>query len=227
MSTNGRIWVEAVFRPLVVAAMLGCIALSLVSLIGLFYPEWSGAYLVAGSVLAAIEAAYSRRLVRARNIRARELARFRAIEIALLFLLVLTGRVVFLPWHELRAVIGTWAQSPLQLLDLEAAFAIAIAVQSWWVANQTAHEFETMGDGPSEGVGYGHAVEALTGRFFRGGAILLIVAGITRVGLASILQLRRPSVPGLVLNVLVYFALGLVMLGQIQFSRLSKRWRGE
>jgi hypothetical protein len=70
-------------------------------------------------------------------------------------------------------------------------------------------------------------VDALTRSFFRGGALLLVVAGITRVGIASLLQLRRPSVPGLVLNVLLYFALGLAMLGQIQFRRLSQRWRAE
>jgi hypothetical protein len=54
--------------------------------------------------------------------------------------------------------------------------------------------------------------------------VLLIVAGITRLGLAALLDLRRPSVPGMVLNVLVYFLLGLAMLGQAQFISLHTRW---
>ena len=203
-------WVQAVFRSLATAGMVGCIALSLVNLIHLFYPDWNGAYLVAGSVLAAIEAAYSRRLVIARNIRGRELTRFRSIEIALLLLLVLAGRAAFLPWDRLLTAIRTWAQGPSELLDLEAAFALAITLKSWWMASQTAHDFETIGDRPIEGAAYEDPVEALTGRFLRGGAILLVIAGITRVGIASMLQLRRPPVPGLVLNVLLYFVLGLM-----------------
>jgi hypothetical protein len=41
------------------------------------------------------------------------------------------------------------------------------------------------------------------------------------------LNLSRPPVPGLVLNVLVYFLLGLVMLGQIHFTWLRKQWQAQ
>jgi hypothetical protein len=70
-------------------------------------------------------------------------------------------------------------------------------------------------------------MDSLTGRFFWGGAALLILAGLTRIGIAQLLNLRRPSVPGLVLNVLVYFLLGLVMLGQVRFATLRKRWQAD
>jgi hypothetical protein len=35
----------------------------------------------------------------------------------------------------------------------------------------------------------------------------------------------RSSVPGLVLNVLLYFLLGMVLLGQVQFTTMHRRWR--
>jgi hypothetical protein len=57
--------------------------------------------------------------------------------------------------------------------------------------------------------------------------VLLIAAGITRIGIAALLNLSRPSVPGLVLNVLVYFLLGLVMLGQVHFTRLHQQWQAQ
>jgi len=54
-----------------------------------------------------------------------------------------------------------------------------------------------------------------------------LASGLTRIGIADVLNLNRPSVPGLILNVLIYFVLGFLMLGQIQFTRLSGRWQKE
>jgi hypothetical protein len=207
--------------------MMGCIALSFVRLIQLFFPEWNGAYIVAGSVLVATEANYSYRLIRARNIRGSEVLRFRAVEIALFFILLKIGSTIGVPWDRVLGDVRSWPQEPWRVLDLEVAFAFVLALSSWTVSNQTIYDLERIGEPPLRDASYVHPVDALTGRFFQGGALLLLIAGITRVGTASLLLLRRPSVPGLVLNVLVYFALGLVMLGQIQYRRLSQRWREE
>jgi xanthine/uracil permease len=49
-------WVENIFRPLVIGVMFACIALSLVELVRLFFPDWNGTFLVLLCVLAALEA---------------------------------------------------------------------------------------------------------------------------------------------------------------------------
>jgi hypothetical protein len=224
---NHRAWVENVFRPLAVGGMMGCIALSLVRLVQLFCPDWSGAYMVVGSVLAAVEASYSHRLIRARKIRGPDLLRFRFVELALFFILLRIGSIIGVPWDRVFADIRTWAQEPWRLLDLEVGYALVLAIASWAASNRTTYDLARIGEPPPVDASYVPPVDALTRSFFRGGALLLVVGGITRVGIASLLQLRRPSVPGLVLNVLLYFALGLAMLGQIQFRRLTRRWRGE
>ena len=59
-------WLENLFRPLVIGVMVGCIALSVVELIRLFLPAWNAMYLVGACVLAAVEANFSYRLLRAR-----------------------------------------------------------------------------------------------------------------------------------------------------------------
>jgi hypothetical protein len=64
----------------------------------------------------------------------------------------------------------------------------------------------------------------LAQRFFWGGGAILIITGLTRVGIASLMNLQRSSVPGVVLNVLIYFFLGLVMLGQVHFTHLHTYW---
>jgi hypothetical protein len=207
--------------------MMGCIALSFVRLIQLFFPDWSGTYMVVGSVLAALEANYSQRLIRARRIRGPDLLRFRVVEVALFFIFLRIGSTIGVPWDSVLADIRIWSQEPWHLLDLEVGYALVLALASWAVSNQTTYDLGRIGEPPVRDASYVYPVDALTRSFFRGGALLLVVAGITRVGIASLLQLRRPSVPGLVLNVLLYFALGLAMLGQIQFRRLSQLWRGE
>jgi hypothetical protein len=58
-----------------------------------------------------------------------------------------------------------------------------------------------------------------------GGALLLIVAGFTRVGVAALLGAGQTRLPELVLNVLAYFLLGFVLLGHAQFTSLHTLWR--
>ena len=50
---NRNLWVENLFRPLVIGTMVGCVALSLGGLARLFFPAWDATYLVVGCVLAA------------------------------------------------------------------------------------------------------------------------------------------------------------------------------
>jgi hypothetical protein len=57
--------------------------------------------------------------------------------------------------------------------------------------------------------------------------LLFIITGLSRLRIASLLDLSRPSTPGLVLNVLIYFLLGLVLMGQTQYTTLHRRWRAQ
>ena len=220
-------WVDDVFRPLSVAGMMGSIALSFVNLIRLFFPSWNGAYMVVACVLAALEGNYSYRLIRARGLRGSDVFRFRAIEIALFLVLLIIGSLMGVAWREVWTELRAWPQEPWRILDLEVGYAFVLTLLSWTVSTRTTYDLERIGEPPVKDKYYVYPVDALTGRFFWGGAMLLWTAGITRIGISALLNLSRPSVPGLVLNVLVYFVLGLVMLGQIQHARLAQRWRKE
>jgi predicted small integral membrane protein len=216
------------FRPLVIGAMLGCVALSLVELIRLFAPAWNGTYLVVGCVLAALEATYSYRLVRARWVwDAAYVLRFRAIELAMFFILLKIGGYIGDPWAAVLADIRTWPHDPPAVIDPETVVAFVLAVLSWEASTQTVRDLERLYEPPERSLLYVPPTESLTRRFFWGGAVLLIATGITRIGIAALLNLSRPPVPGLVLNVLVYFLLGLVMLGQVHFTWLRKQWQAQ
>ncbi|GAB4538434.1 MAG: hypothetical protein Kow0063_26230 [Anaerolineae bacterium] len=217
-------WLENLFRPLVIGLMFACISFSLVGLVRLFFPAWNGTYLTLVCILAALEAHYSYRLIRARSLRGGEMLRFRLVEIAIFFLLVKIGGYFGDSWVTVMAEVRSWPGYLYRLFDLETMAAFTLAVLSWHVSTQTSRDFERLNEPPVFHRYYVPPMESLTGRFFWGGAILLFTAGLTRIGIAQLLNLRRPSVPGLVLNVLVYFLLGLVILGQVRFATLHKRW---
>jgi len=224
---NRNPWPENLFRPLVIGVLFGCIALSLVELVHLFFPAWNGTILIVSCVLAALEANYSYRLIRARSLRGADALKFRAVELAMFFLLLKIGGYIGDRWTDVLADIQTWPRDPLAILDPETTVAFILALLSWRTSTQTARDLERIGEPPEQHRHYVPPIESLTSRFFWGGTVLLIVAGLTRIGIAALLDLRRPSVPGLVFNVLVYFLLGLVMLGQMQFTRLRKQWEAQ
>ncbi len=224
-------WLDNLFRPLVVGVMVGCIALSVAELIRLFAPAWSATYLVAACVLAAVEANFSYRLLRARPQRALDLLgldafRFRLIEVGFFVVMLKIGSLAGRAWADVLADIQTWPRNPFNIIDGELAAAGVLVALSWLAASRTADDMERLNDpGEFQDRYYVPPMESLAGRFFTGGIAILVTSGLTRVGIAYLLNLDRPSVPGLVLNVLIYFLLGLVMLGQTHFVTLHKRWQ--
>jgi hypothetical protein len=222
---NRNPWVENLFRPLAIGGMIACIVLAIVDLARLFVPDWSGTYLVIGSVLTALEANYSYRLIRARRLRGADVLRFRGVELAMLFILLKIGSYVGNSWSRVLADIQTWLRQPQSLFAFENFLAFGLVFLSWRVSTQTIKDLERLNEPPEQNRRYVPPLETLTERFFWGGMALLIVAGITRIGIAALLNLSHPPVPGIVLNVLIYFLLGLVMLGHIHFTRLYRQWQ--
>jgi hypothetical protein len=220
-------WVENLFRPLIIGAMVGCLALSLVGLIHLFFPRWNGAILVVGCVLAALEASYSHRLIRSVELRGADVTRFRAIEVALFFILLKIGSYIGDPWESIVADVEVWPLYPFNIFDAETMATFILVLLSWLMSTLTMQDLERIGEPPEHTQRYIPPGESLARRFYWGGGLLLVTSGLTRIGIAALRDLSRPSVPGLILNVLVYFLLGLVMMGQTQFTRLLVQWQAQ
>jgi hypothetical protein len=220
-------WVEYLVRPLLIGVMCGCVAVSLVELVRVLFPRWNGTFLVAGCVLAALEANYSYRLIRAKSLRGTDWLRFRVVEILLFFPVLKLGSYLGDSLPGVVADIRSWPQYPERLFDTETLAAFLLAILAWRVATETVEDFDRLNDPPHFHRGEIPPFESLTGRFFSGGLILLLTSGLTRIGLAEVLNLSRPSVPGLIVNVLVYFVLGLVILGQVRYVTLRRRWQAQ
>jgi len=144
--------------------------------------------------------------------------------VAVFFVLIKVGSYVGESWAGLLADIQSWPSHLNRMFDFETIATFVLVLIAWHVSTQTTRDFERLHEPPIYQRYDIPPMDSLTGRFFWGGAVLLITAGLTRIGIAQLLNLRRPSAPGLVLNVLVYFLLGLVILGQVRFATLRKRW---
>jgi hypothetical protein len=219
-------WLENLFRPLVVGVMVGCIAWSLGQLAREFAPKWNPSYLVVGCVLAALEAFLSYRVLQTERMRGLNVLRFRMVELLIIFIFLKLGGYAGRSLGDVLAQIRAWPNDLSQLFDLETMAAFALALSCWAAATETVKDLERIGEPPASYHEPISPVERLTNRFFAGGAVLLIVTGLASFGSTSeLLDLRRSSVGGLAFNVLVYFLLGLVMLGQAQFLRLRTQWQ--
>jgi len=205
-----------VYRPLAVAVLFGCIVVSIVQLIELLQPQWRGGYLVVISALAALEAQVSYRLIRERLPRSYPTLRYRLMELVGLFLVL-----------QLAEGLNEGSANPLAgIPDFSppALVAYGVVVACWLGGTLTARDLEALGETPERSVTYVPPEERLASRFLFGAVILLIFAGMTHLGLRSLFQLSRPPVGGVILNVLVYFLLGFLMLGQIRYSTLRAHW---
>jgi hypothetical protein len=220
-------WERTVFRPAAIATMAGCVALALVELAAMVSGADRTAYLVAICVLAGLEACYSYRLVERRRLRGGDALRFRAIEIALLFVLVKVGSYVGSSWSGVAAELRNWPSQPRTIVGVGDVLGAALVLGTWLAATATMRDLDRIAEPISWRRDSSRIARSIAGRFFWGGAVLMIAAGLTRIGISALLQLEHPKVPRLVAYVLAYFLVGLAMLGQIHLFRLRRQWQSQ
>lgn len=208
---------EDIVRPAILGLMVGCVVVSLVALVQLWVPDWDGNYVMVFCGLTAVEAYFSYRLYRARLMRVSGGARFRLLELAGVFValqLCVDAADGFQP-----------LQDGVPQLEPKGAALFLLVFFLWLVATATARDLDQVGEVPTHALGYVPPPRRLAVRFFMGGALLFVMAGLTQTRIADALKLPEPSTSGPVLNVLLYFLLGMLMLGQVRYSALRRRWR--
>ncbi len=222
--------------PVLVGAMTGCIALPSVVFIHLLYPNLSGPYLILACVLAAVEAGYSHELLRTRRRFLEDIVRFRTIELALLFVVIKAGGYLGETWSVIVSDIKLWPQHPLTILDLDTIVVYALALLAWYSADATAGDLDRLGEAPVRSRHYVSPMDSLTNRFFWGGGLILALSGLALVGevimaspvrsMKALLQgMPSASTSGLAAAALVYFCLGLLMLGQVRITLYRMGWQ--
>jgi hypothetical protein len=224
--------VRYVLRPLALAIMAACVAWPLAQVAVAFAPDAHPWLIVGACTLAALEASYAHSLIRARYLSGSELFRFRVIEYGLYFVAIRLGQLALAGWPDAltRGLISADSEALLALLfDVETLLVLLLAILVNFMASESLNDLDKAEEPPDRDIrpdkDAASPADNLTGRFFVVGAVLLILSGLARVSVRDLLNLERAPVSGLVLNVLIYFVLGLVLLGRVRLAQLSGRWQ--
>lgn len=222
-------WANNFFRPLLITIMIMCFNISVVGLARVINPAWSGTFFLMGMLIATVEAIYSHRVLTYYRSRHVSVLRYRAAEWALLILVLkllsFADKPLSFIWVNLQAM--WW--NPLDVVNLEFYVMLVLGLLSWFVATDTIADFDQLADPYTFRSSKIAPLERLTRRYFWGGLLLVLISGfsqvILRLGYSSLIDLQRPTIQGIIINVLIYFMLGLVLLSQANIARLTTRWR--
>lgn len=220
-------WADDFFRPLLLIGMIMCFNISLVNLVRAVYPVWSGRYFLAGMLLTTVEGIYSQRYLLKQPSWEVPLVRYRLAEwfilVVVLRFLSMVGRPI---WPQLVAI---WQDPDQNLVTIQFMMILFLALTAWLMATYTITDFEDLHDPLAFRSDNILPLDYITRRFLWGGVILVGISGVTRwiveAGAGSLFDFRRPSLGGILLNVLLYFVLGLILLSQAHLTTLLVRWQ--
>jgi hypothetical protein len=198
-------------RPLLLVALVGSLAWAIVQLIRSFIPDGVDSFVIVLCMVAALEGIYSGHLIKAQKLHGSDIVRFHIIELIGLALLL-----------KLPSLFGPLQSMVVRFLTLDfKTFLGGILLLVFWVTGlDTGQDLAELNAPPMpvERVEtYVSPAQRLRQRFFVGGIFLLIVTGI--------LNFRPVPVGGLVLNVLIYFGIGLLYLSQIRLDAARREWQ--
>ena len=231
---------QEAFRILLVAGMMACLASAAGELARRVVPTFDPVPLVALAFLVCLEGVASDRLLRQLPEASMRL-RLRLVEWVVILLL---ARLVLLPaqgWEAAYAALAQWVVRPQSLVDAGFVAASLLLFVVWESGILMARALEALGPEadeppPKDSAAYyawltrpraassGQGWENLSHLYLGGGAALLVCSGLARLDISAALSLRHPVIAGIVLNALLYFALGLLLLAQGHYARLQARW---
>ncbi|MFH1086928.1 MAG: hypothetical protein V1772_14360, partial [Chloroflexota bacterium] len=239
-----RLALDEVVRPLAVAAMLTCLAISLAQAVAAFEVRWAGRAFAVLVFVVALESIHARRYLERVRMDSRDRLRFRFVE-----WVVLTLAARFFPYAELGgqklvADLARWSGSMATLFDFGFLAHVVLVAIFWGLAyalSQALDELEatplerpvavtdpgyylrsTM---PQQGrVDRQSRVNRIVGLFFAGGVFILLLAAAARVNVQVFITFKHPRSTGIILNVLAYFVIGFFLISQARYTVLKANW---
>lgn len=204
---------EDILRVAALALLVGCILVSVVTLIEQAVQVWDGTYLVPLGMLVAVEAMVSYAISRGRP------PWFRAGELIALFVIV--EMVV-----DVADGFPPFAYGSPQF-DPRSAGILFLLAPIWIAATNVAAVFRAIDRPPSNEPRFVSPLRRLAVRLLGGGVALFVVAALTQTTVARDLHLTHPSSSGPLTNVFLYFLLSILLLGHVQYTLLQQRWRAQ
>jgi hypothetical protein len=220
-------WLATYVHPLMVAGMLGALVFAFIAWVKPFFPaDWNPTYILVGCFLLAIEASIFNHLLEAKRSEEGDERRVTfVLEFIAIVLILRFARYIGQPLGHVVAEVQTWGDQPLKVFDLDYVVALVLGLMSWYFAAVVLTYMQRINlPGPDPNRAFKPPMVYLSTRFYAGGIVLIILTGAVGM-LEPAYQARTFSSALLTANVLLYFALGLALLAQIQFITLEYRWQ--
>jgi len=217
-------WREKVIYPLIVAVMIGCCLFAVAQAIERFVGSRIDMYIVTlVGMQAALQSFYTQRLVIRLRISGIQRGLIYLLELALLLVLARIGLLINDIITNQSAVFDFFRLEPRWFL------VIALMVMAWWFSRSAAIQFARLHSSPdleSEhiDIGWVSPYDVLNSLFMWGGVMLMFCAGLARMDLSGFPYPTQPPAQSVIVGVILYFSMGLIMLGQARFDSIRRRW---
>lgn len=216
-------WLPEILVPVLQAGMAGCMAWSLAAFAQYFYPDWNLWWTVTVAVLAAFEAGFTFHLFKRRFVFMTDRWKMRLVEVIVVFIVVKIGGLVTQPLPPIADLLRVWTDDLLNILDLQTVVNFVIALSALLTTTETLDDLDKLSD-PERSLATNTPRDRLYGRYFSGGFLLIVISGLTLVGLDFLFDFSRPPITGLILNALLYFLLGLGQIAVANYMYWAAIW---
>ena len=239
-----QVALEEIVWPVAIAGMLTCIVISLGQLLASLRVEWPGRFMAVFTFLVSLESIQAQRLLMRRRMETQERLRFHFVEWVIILLVLRFG--VYLSYGGARLIddLATWALNVGAFFGGGFVLHGFLAAVFWALARDLAQTMRELEASPMEempsvtdpnhylrstmprhgGIDRQARLDRIVTIFFWGGAALLFLAGLSRVDVRDLVVLQHSRSSGIILNALVYFVVGFVLVSQAQYTILKARW---
>lgn len=237
---SGDWWVDNVLRPVMITAMMVCLAVPPVLLLERAYRGWDGTYLLIFCFVAGLEGIWSERLMRRQRITDYTYLGSRAAQFLVLFLLLKLASYAWRGTGQLWAEARLWFSRPetiLTELDLLTGGLLLVLWVGALVVARHVHEMDAVdqaGEPPPDrsSAEYYLWLTQPSGMRDREAALrwlaeTIVWGGIALLGASALLYAVLPDKSVPVVATMLYVALGIALLSQGRFSVSRAAWHKE
>jgi len=216
-------WIRNFFHPAAFTVLVASVLWPIAQFVARLSPILGRTVIWLIPIFMALVGFTTQRVAIKRLLSGTEALRFRLIELGVLFLIAKVAGHLDDTLPQLASMAQTWSLNPLTFFDAETMTAFLLGAAVWWAGGATARDLDAVRD-PSLYIGETEPRRRLMNRYFLGGVILMVFAALNRVDVRSVVTLAQERTRAPIVSALIYFLLGLVMLGQIRFARLISLW---
>ena len=239
-----QVALEEAIRPLAIAGMLTCLAVSVNQFVLVVAPGWPGAVFAALGFLVCLESIHAHRLLERLRLDSKDRIRYRFVEWVVILLVVRFSVYISYGGDRLVSDMAKWSVNVGSIFSADVIVTALLMFALWLMAlvlSQTMDELDatpmermpsvtdpnhylrsTM---PHQGrVDRQSKLNKITTIFLSGGIALLLLAGMSRIDVQDLLVFGHSRSSGVILNVFIYFVIGFLLLSEARFTVLKANW---